>query len=87
MPPPLALQPLALRPAEIPVVLSGVRQPQFDLVQEIIEKAEASYEKGKTDYRAGHLEMAKKEFNAAIDGILQGPIPMQQDRRLAKSFD
>src|SRR6266446_10108938 len=83
VPPPPALQTLALQPVQIPSVLIGNPQPQFDLVQEIIEKAEASFEKGRADYRAGHLEMAKTEFNSAIDGILQGPIPMQEDRRLA----
>ena len=50
VPPPPALQPLALRPVEIPVVLTGVPQPQIDLAQEIIEKAEASFETGKADY-------------------------------------
>ena len=87
VPPPPTLQPLALRPVEIPAVITGFHQPQFDPVEETIEKAEASYEKGKADYRAGHLEMAKKEFNAAIDGILQGPIAMREDRRLARTFD
>ncbi len=91
-PPPAAPLPPALvslpsRKTIVPPVLAALRQPRFDLVEEIIDKAEASYEKGKLDYRAGHLEMAKEEFNAAIDGMLQSPIGLQEDRRLSKAFD
>jgi membrane-bound lytic murein transglycosylase D len=83
----LIVQSLPLRPVPIPAELSGLRQPRFDQIADIIEKAEASFEAGRRDYRAGHLEVAKSEFNAAIDSILQGPVSMQEDRRLAKEFD
>jgi peptidoglycan lytic transglycosylase D len=87
MPTPPVLVQLPLRQTTLAPVVAGLRQPRFDAVEEIIDKAEASYEKGKTDYRTGHLEMAKQEFNAAVDGLLQSPIRMQDDRRLAKEFD
>ncbi len=85
--PSLTVQFLPLKPVTVPAVLSGIRQPRFDLVEDVIEKAETSFEAGKKDYRAGHLEIAKQEFNTAIDGILQAPVSMQEDRRLAKAFD
>ena len=56
-------------------------------MEEIIEKAESSFENGAKDYHAGHLGVAKKEFNAAIEGILQAPVNLRADRRLSKTFD
>lgn len=86
-PPSLTVQSLPLKPVTLPSVLSGIRQPRFDPVEDIIEKAETWFAAGKKDYRAGHLEIAKKEFNTAIDGILQAPVSMKEERRLAKAFD
>ena len=85
--PPALVQDLPLRNVTLPTVLTGLRQPRFDVVEEIIEKAEASFEKGTKDYHAGHLGVAKKEFNAAIEGILQAPVNLRDDRRLSKTFD
>src|SRR4051794_19956981 len=86
-PPSLPRQSLPPTTTRIPENLSGTRQPRFDQVADIIEKAEAAFDTGRRDYRAGHLEVAKTEFNSAIDSILQAPISMQEDRRLAKEFD
>jgi membrane-bound lytic murein transglycosylase D len=52
-----------------------------------MEKAEASFEKGAADYHSGHLGVAKDEFNAALDVILQAPVNLQSDRRLSKTFE
>lgn len=86
-PPSFSVQFLPLKPLTLPVILTGIRQPRFDQIADIIEKSEAAFQAGRRDYRAGHLEAAKTEFNAAIDSILQAPVRMQDDRRLAKQFD
>ena len=81
------LEELPLRKVTIPTAIIASRQPKFDSVDAIIAKAEASFETGRKNYRAGHLEMAKKEFNSAIDGMLAGPVAIKDDRRLAIAFD
>src|SRR5579885_1704902 len=89
-PPPQAppvLQGLPTQKVDIPPVLAAAQQPKYDPVEAIIEKAEASFQQGRADYWAGHLEVAKKEFNDAVDGILESPVPIQDDQRLSKAFD
>ena len=85
--PVLVVEKLPLRSVTLPSILIGFRQPTFDIVEQIIVKAEESYEKGRKDYRSGHLAEAKEEFNFAIEGILQAPISLRQDKRLSKTFD
>ena len=62
-------------------------EPRFDPVEDVILKAQAAFERGEKNYNAGHLEMAKKEFNGAIAAILQASPELREDRRLQKTFD
>ncbi|MBI4464876.1 MAG: LysM peptidoglycan-binding domain-containing protein [Acidobacteria bacterium] len=70
-------------PPHVPLTM----QPQFDPAQEVIDKAEASFQRGEERYNAGHLEMAKAEFNAAVAILLQAPASPREDKRLRKAFD
>ena len=97
---PLALVPVAPRPAapeppsQLPAYrlpaapdLALISQPTYDPVLDVIERAEAAFERGQQEYRTGHLEMAKQEFNTAIATVLQSPVTAEEDKRLQKEFD
>jgi membrane-bound lytic murein transglycosylase D len=64
-----------------------VSQPKYDPVLDVIETAQAAFERGEQEYRTGHLERAKEEFNNAITAILESPVTAGMDRRLQKEFD
>ena len=62
-------------------------QPDFDPIQDVIDKAENSFREGERAYADGHLEMAKQAFNQSIDTILLAPVKPSEDRRLQRAFD
>jgi membrane-bound lytic murein transglycosylase D len=53
----------------------------------IIAEAEKAYEAGQADYKAGHLDAAKQDFNRAVDILMQGPVDVKADERLQQEFD
>src|SRR4029077_2483681 len=63
-------------------------QPEkADPVPGIIAEAEKAYESGQADYKAGHLDAAKQDFNRAVDILMQGPVDVKSDDRLQDEFD
>ena len=63
-------------------------QPEkADAVPAMIADAEKAYEAGQTDYKAGHLDAAKQDFNHAVDILMQGPVDVKSDERLQQEFD
>lgn len=62
-------------------------QEKADPVPAIIAEAEKAYETGQTDYKAGHLDAAKQDFNHAVDVLMQGPVDVKSDDRLQAEFD
>jgi membrane-bound lytic murein transglycosylase D len=58
-----------------------------DLVPGIIAEAEKAYAAGQADYKAGHLDAAKQDFNHAVDVLMQGPVDVRSDDRLQQEFD
>ena len=64
-----------------------VPEPRFDPVADLVMRAQAAFERGEKSYNAGHLEMAKGEFNTAIATILQASPELREDKRIRKSFD
>lgn len=68
------------------------QQPQTepakpDAVEATIAAAEKSYAAGLEDYKAGHLDAAKQDFNNAVDILMQGPVDVKADDRLQQEFD
>ncbi|HST77082.1 MAG TPA: hypothetical protein VLN58_01185, partial [Verrucomicrobiae bacterium] len=45
-----------------------------DAVAATIADAEKAYNVGLEDYKAGHLDAAKQDFNHAVDVLMQGPV-------------
>ena len=56
-------------------------------VQELINKAEASYRSGVDDYRAGHLDAARVDFDSAVDLMLTSGMDIKTDPQLSDEFD
>jgi membrane-bound lytic murein transglycosylase D len=63
-------------------------QPEkADRVPDMIAQAEKALADGQADYKAGHLDAAKQDFNHAVDILMQGPVDIKSDDRLQQEFD
>jgi membrane-bound lytic murein transglycosylase D len=56
-------------------------------VQQLINKAEAAYRSGVDNYRAGHLDAARLDFDSAVDVMLTSGMDLKSDPQLADEFD
>jgi membrane-bound lytic murein transglycosylase D len=56
-------------------------------VQQLINKAEAAYRSGVDNYRAGHLDAARLNFDSAVDLMLTSGMDLKTDPQLADEFD
>jgi membrane-bound lytic murein transglycosylase D len=56
-------------------------------VQQIINRAEAAYRSGVDNYRAGHLDAARLDFDSAVDSMLTSGMDLKTDPQLADEFD
>src|SRR5258708_21442671 len=77
-------------PAPTPAPRAQALEPQPekpDPVLSTIADAEHAYETGVADYKAGHLDAAKQDFNHAVDILMQGPVGVKSDDRLQQEFD
>jgi len=75
-------------PVPTPTPQAVAPQPEKpDPVVTTIAEAEHAYETGLADYKAGHLDAAKQDFNHAVDILMQGPVGVKSDDRLQQEFD
>jgi membrane-bound lytic murein transglycosylase D len=56
-------------------------------VQQLINNAEAAYRSGVDNYRAGHLDVARQNFDSAVDLMLTSGMDLKTDPQLADEFD
>jgi membrane-bound lytic murein transglycosylase D len=56
-------------------------------VQQLINKAETAYRSGVDNYRAGHLDEARLDFDSAVDLMLTSGMDLKTDPQLADEFD
>jgi membrane-bound lytic murein transglycosylase D len=56
-------------------------------VQQLINRAEAAYRSGVENYRAGHLDAARLDFDSAVDLMLTSGMDLKTDPQLADEFD
>lgn len=83
-----AIQQPVPAPAATPAIDAQQPQPQQpDVAAGTIAEAEKAYQSGLTDYKAGHLDAAKEDFNRAVDVLMQGPVDIKADDRLQHEFD
>lgn len=66
---------------------TGATTQEQDPVAGLIEQVEREYQKGQTNYQAGHLEAAKANFDQAFDMLLKGRTSVRDDDRLQDEFD
>jgi membrane-bound lytic murein transglycosylase D len=58
-----------------------------DPVPELIAQVEKEYKIGEDNYRAGHLEAAKENFDRAFNLLLGSSLDVRTDQRLQQEFD
>jgi membrane-bound lytic murein transglycosylase D len=63
-----------------------LNSPVTDARQALIQKVEAKFASGEQNYKAGHLEAARKDFDEAVDWILQSGYDPNSDPRLSELF-
>jgi membrane-bound lytic murein transglycosylase D len=63
-----------------------LNSPVPDARQALIQKVEAKFASGEQNYKAGHLEAARKDFDEAVDWILQSGYDPNSDPRLSELF-
>jgi len=56
-------------------------------VQALIDKTEASYRSGVTNYNAGRLDAARQDFDYAVDTMLSSGMDVKNDPQLADEFE
>jgi len=56
--------------------------PEVDPVADLIAHVEHEYQAGEEDYRAGHFESAKHNFDEALNLLLDSGLDMHYDKRL-----
>jgi membrane-bound lytic murein transglycosylase D len=56
-------------------------------VQQLINQAEQTYRSGVDNYRAGHLDAARVDFDSAVDLMLTSGMDLKTDPQLADEFD
>jgi len=56
-------------------------------VQQLINTAEKSYRSGVDNYRAGHLDAARVDFDSAVDLMLTSGMDLKSDPQLSDEFE
>jgi membrane-bound lytic murein transglycosylase D len=74
-------------PKPAPPVEQKPAVQEQDPVDTLIEQVEKEYQKGQTNYQAGHLEAAKDNFDQAFDMLVKGKVAVHDDERLQAEFD
>jgi membrane-bound lytic murein transglycosylase D len=83
-----AIQQPASTPSATPAAEAQQPAPQKpDAAAATIAAAEKAYQSGLDNYKAGHLDAAKQDFNRAVDALMQGPVDIKADDRLQHEFD
>lgn len=86
-PPTQSVPTLAAPAATNTAAKSDPTTAKVDPVADLIAKAEKDYQEGRQDYRAGHLEAAKKDFDRAFNALVESPVELRSDERLQAELD
>ena len=78
--PPLPLHGPSARPAPI------LTWPIRDAKETLIANVEQKFASGQQNYKAGHLEAARKDFDDAVDSLLQSGYDLDGDPKLSELF-
>src|SRR5579863_20219 len=71
-----------------PVIVAQTQsEPTADPAAELIAQVEKEYQAGQDNYKAGHLEAAKENFDRAFNLLLGSSLDIRSDERLQQEFD
>ena len=70
-----------------PLAPTQQTEPKPDPVADLIAQVEKQYQSGQDNYKAGHLEAAKQDFDQAFNLLLESPLEIRSDERLQREFD
>jgi membrane-bound lytic murein transglycosylase D len=74
-------------PAKSPSEQAAENAAKTAKVQQLIARAEAAYRSGVDNYRAGHLDAARLDFDSAVDQMLTSGMDLKADPQLSDEFD
>jgi membrane-bound lytic murein transglycosylase D len=77
----------AATPAPVLVVPAPQQQVVTDPVEDLIAASNGHFEAGQKELQLGHLEMARAEFNKALDVLLESPFGARSEPRIREHFD
>ena len=60
--------------------------PQSGSKEELIARVEQKFASGEQNYKAGHLEAARKDFDEAVDWMLESGYDLNGDTKLSELF-
>jgi membrane-bound lytic murein transglycosylase D len=83
-PTPQKQRPAAAEPQSKPQVPHALA---VDPAADLIARVEKEYQSGQDNYRAGHLEAAKQNFDSAFNQLLGSGFDLRSDDRLARELD
>lgn len=71
----------------VPVAAAPAPEPARDPVADLIALSTARFESGQRELQDGHLEMARQEFDAALEVLLESPLGARTEPRIRDHFD
>ncbi|MEW5978383.1 MAG: LysM peptidoglycan-binding domain-containing protein [Acidobacteriota bacterium] len=74
-------------PASNPLVKKTEPKPSFDPTEEVIRKSEARFREGEKNLKAGFLEKAKRDFDAALEIVLRSGIEVSRFEKLESHYE
>ena len=86
--PPAATQEIPVLPLDNPARRNMIwlTSPVRDARQYLIQQVEQKFASGEQNYKAGHLEAARKDFDDAVDWMLQSGYDSNSDPQLSELF-
>ena len=85
--PSLETQSPAIKPVPEPTTQASATAFSADPVADLIAKVEKEYAAGQDNYKAGHLDAARQDFDRAFDLLLGSNLEINSDPRLENEFD
>jgi len=82
-----AVAPAGIETSAVPPSPVQAPAPPRDVLQDLIDQSQATFEKGQAELRLGHLDRARALFDDALDLLLQSPGGARTDPRVREHFD
>jgi membrane-bound lytic murein transglycosylase D len=73
--------------AIVPPVITPAPEPPTDPIADLIALSTAHFASGQRELQEGHLEMARTEFDAALEVLLESPLGARTEPRVREHFD